>query len=99
MNVYRGAWEDQYGTLWYSENEAGQFHHGVILRAHRLDLREEGLADVAPQVHPFPLRPEHKGIHVTIHDRQERAELGDICREMEEAGVSLVLGQFRLAAT
>lgn len=33
-----------------------------------------------------------KGIHVTIHDRQERAELGDICREMEEAGVSLVLG-------
>ena len=25
-----------------------------------------------------------KGIHVTIHDRQERAELGDICREMEE---------------
>ena len=33
-----------------------------------------------------------KGIHVTIHDRQERAELGDICREMEEAGVSLSLG-------
>ncbi len=33
-----------------------------------------------------------KGIHVTIHDRQERNELGDICREMEEAGVSLVLG-------
>ena len=33
-----------------------------------------------------------KGIHVTIHDRQDRKELGEICQEMEEAGVSLSLG-------
>ncbi len=33
-----------------------------------------------------------KGIHVTIHDRQSRGELGEICQEMEEAGVSLCLG-------
>ena len=33
-----------------------------------------------------------KGIHVTIHDRQERGDLGEVCREMEEAGVTLSLG-------
>ncbi len=33
-----------------------------------------------------------KGVDVTIHDRQERGELGDICREMEEAGVRLSVG-------
>ena len=33
-----------------------------------------------------------KGIQVTIHDRQDRKELGAVCQEMEEAGVSLSLG-------
>lgn len=33
-----------------------------------------------------------KGVDVTIHDRQERAELGDVCDEMEKAGVQLSLG-------
>ena len=33
-----------------------------------------------------------KGVDVTIHDRQERGELGDICQEMEEAGVRLSVG-------
>lgn len=33
-----------------------------------------------------------KGIQVTIHDRKGKKELGDICKEMEEAGVSLSLG-------
>lgn len=33
-----------------------------------------------------------KGVDVTIHDRQERSELGDICKEMEQAGVQLSLG-------
>lgn len=33
-----------------------------------------------------------KGIDVTIHDRQDRGELGEICKEMEEAGVKLSLG-------
>ena len=42
-----------------NELEAGKLHHRVVLRTHRFNLREEGLADVPPQVDPLPLGPEH----------------------------------------
>ena len=33
-----------------------------------------------------------RGVDVTLHDKKEREELGDLCREMEEAGVKLSVG-------
>ena len=37
------------------ELKAGELHHRHVLRGDGLDLRQQGLADVAPQVHCFAL--------------------------------------------
>ena len=41
--------------------EAGKLHHSAVLRLDGLNLRQQGLADIAPQVDGFSLRLQQLG--------------------------------------